>query len=309
MSEAANALGERLAAMQSAAGAGKTVSAQVIDVTDAGVNLLMSGALFTDVPCLGAYRNRTAGDWVMVRPGSRPVVLGPAEDDPGAVDEARIKAIATEVALDEQAIREATWGTDGPSGSGWQQVNTLYMRKDVNGKVQLYAQVAAVTDAPPPAKPGATPSPVTITANSSGSWRNGRPDDYADYPMQGDYTGGGDRRGAWFYGSKIAAACAGKSVAKMTVTFTRRRGSGANAKRPLHVYLHGYTSPPSGQLTLGDGPEELLSLSVGATGTATLPAAWRNALASGSERGLAIYDTGRSDYMAVSGGSIRITFN
>jgi hypothetical protein len=52
----------------------------------------------------------------------------------------------------------------------------------------------------------------------------------------------------------------------MTVKFTRRTGSGVNAKRPLHLYLHNYSSAPSGQLNLGDGPEELLSLSVGATG-------------------------------------------
>ncbi|MCF0087171.1 MULTISPECIES: hypothetical protein [unclassified Streptomyces] len=308
MRDAARQLGGDLAALEK----GTTtpyVSAQVVDVTDTGVNLMMSGTLFVDVPCLGSYRSRKAGDWVIVRPGARPVVMGRPEDDPGAVDETRIRELATEVALDEQVIREATWGTGGPSGSGWQQATTLFVRKDVNGKVELYAQVASPTDTPPPAKPGATPSPVTVTANSSGSWRNGRPDDYADYPMQGDWTGGGNRRGAWFYGSKIANACAGKSAAKMTVTFTRRRGSGSNAKRPLHLYLHGYTSPPSGQLSLGNGPEELLSLSVGASGTATLPAAWRSALASGSERGLAIYDTGSHDYMAVTGGSIRITFN
>ncbi|SDL43172.1 hypothetical protein SAMN05421806_1401, partial [Streptomyces indicus] len=135
------------------------------------------------------------------------------------------------------------------------------------------------------------------------------PDDYASTPTQGDWTGGGNRRGAWFYGSKIAQACAGKTVAKMTVQFTRRRGSGVNAKRPMHLYLHNYTSAPGGQLNLGAGPEELVSLSVGAKGTATLPASWRNALASGSARGLAIYASGRNDYAAFTGGTITITFS
>lgn len=127
--------------------------------------------------------------------------------------------------------------------------------------------------------------------------------------MQGDWTGSGNRSGAWFYGTKIADACAGKTVASMTVAFSRKSGSGVNGKRPLHLYLHGYTSAPSGQLNLGDGPEELLSLSVGTKGTATLPASWRSALASGSARGLAIYSSGRGDYMGVTGGAITIKFS
>ncbi len=77
----------------------------------------------------------------------------------------------------------------------------------------------------------------------------------------------------------------------------------------MHLYLHNYTSPPSGQLNTVAGPEELLSLSVGAKGVATLPASWRSQLASGSARGLAIYAQGRSDYMAVTGGSLTITFS
>jgi hypothetical protein len=149
---------------------------------------------------------------------------------------------------------------------------------------------------------------VTISPTDTGTWRGGSPDDYASYPTQGDWTGRGNRRGAFFYGSKIADACSGKSVSKMTVKFTRRTGSGVNAKRPLHLYLHNYSSAPSGQLNLGDGPEELLSLSVGATGSATLPASWRSALASGSAKGLAIYASGSRDYLALSGGSITITF-
>lgn len=308
-SEAARRLGEDLARLSVAPGGVQTVSAQVVDVTDAGVNLIMAGALFLDVPCLGAYRNRASGDWVMVRPGSRPVVLGRPEDDPGATDDAAMRAVATEVALDEQVVRAATWGTAAPTGTGWQAVSSLFLRKDTNGKVELYGQLASETDPSPTAPAGAAPKPVTVTASSSGTWRNGRPDDYADYPMQGDWTGRGNRRGGWFYGNKIANACAGKSVASMRVTFTRRRGSGSNGKRPLHVYLHDHTSAPSGQLDLDEGAEELLYLSVGATGTATLPASWRDRLADGTRTGLAIYAAGRNDYMAVSGGSIRITFN
>ncbi|MGW2742381.1 hypothetical protein [Streptomyces sp. NPDC001450] len=308
-SEAARALGEDLAVVQRSAGAGGTVSAQVIDVTDAGVNVQYGGALLLDVPCVDSYRNRKAGDWVALRPGSRPVVMWRLGEDPGEVDEETIRSLAADVALDNQVIRAATWGTAAPSGTGWQGPVTLFMRKNSEGKVELYGQVAATSDTSPDAPPSRAPKPVTISPTDSGSWRNGRPDSYASYPTQGDWTGGGNRRGAWFYGSAIADACSGKSVASMTVKLTRRKGTGANAKRPIHLYLHGYTSAPSGQLNLGDGPEDLLSLSVGATGTATLPASWRAALASGSARGLAIYASGSRDYMSVQGGSITITFS
>ncbi|MGC4946166.1 hypothetical protein ACLQ2N_08165 [Streptomyces sp. DT224] len=303
-------LGADLAA---AAGSGqggfKTVTVQVVDVTDTGtVNVNYNGALLLDVPCTDAYRNREAGDSVAMRPGVQPVVMWRLGDDPSSVDDNRISEIADDVAHDVQVVRAVTWGTDAPAGSGWQTTSQLYVRK-VNGKVELYAQIGAPTDTSPDAPAGRAPNPVTVTATDSGSWRNQRQDEYASTPMQGDWTGGGNRRGGWFYDTKIADACAGKTVAGMRVTFTRKRGSGVNGKRPLHLYLHGYTSPPSGQLSLGTGPEELLSLSVGAEGTASLPASWCTALAAGTARGLAIYSTGSADYMGVTGGSIKITFS
>lgn len=307
MSEVARQLGEDLARLSTGSGVGRTVSAQVVDVTDAGVNLTMGGTLFTDVPCLGSYTNRQAGDWVMVRPGSRPVVLGRPEDDPNAA-ETQIRQVSTEVALDLQVVRAATWGTAAPSGSGWQGPVNLYMRKNADGQVELYGQLASQSDTSPDAPPARTPKPATITPTDYGSWRGGQPDSYATYPTQGDWTGRGDRRGAFFYGTKIADACSGKTVTRMEVTITRRRGSGVNAARPVRLYLHGYTSAPSGQLNLGDGPQALMSLSVGATRTVALPAEWRTALASGSARGLAIYANGSRDYMSVQGGTIKITF-
>ncbi|SFK72830.1 hypothetical protein [Streptomyces pini] len=306
MSGAARQLGEDLARAASGTGGGTVVSAQVVDVTDAGtVNLDLGGALILDVPCADSYRGRQAGDWVAVRPGARPVVMWRLGEDPGALDEDAVR----EIALGAQAVRAMTWGTGTPSGDGWMQPTALYVRKAADGKAELYAQVATEPTDPPDEPTGAVARPVSLSPTDSGSWRGGRPDSYADFPMQGDWTGGGDRRGGWFYGTAIADACSGKTVAKMTVGFTRRRGSGVNAKRPLHLYLHSYTSPPSGQLSLGDGPEDLLRLSVGGTGTATLPAAWRTALATGAARGLAIYARGSTDYMAVSGGTLKIEFS
>lgn len=307
MGRAARALGQQLA--KPAAGGMQTVSAQVVDVTDEGtVNLDYRGELLLDVPCTDAYRNRVAGDWVALRPGARPVVLWRLGVDPAAAEEERIQQVAEEVLDDMQVIRSATYGTGAPAGSGWQQATEVHVRK-VSGKLEVYFKVGSVADPSPDTPAVRPPKTVSISPSSSGTWRGGRPDDYASSPTQGDWTGRGNRRGGWFYGNAISDACSGKTVASMKVSFTRKRGAGVNAKRPLHLYLHNHTSPPSGQLDLDAGPEELLRLSVGATGTATLPSSWRSQLASGAAKGLAIYASGRTDYMSVTGGRITITFS
>ncbi|WP_031129588.1 hypothetical protein [Streptomyces aureocirculatus] len=287
----------------------RQVTATVIDVTAEGrVNLDMLGTLVPDVPCTDSYRRRTAGDQVAVRLGARPVVLWRLGDDPADADDASITELAVQAAQDLIAVSAYTWGTGAPGGTGWQTVTQLYTRKDSNGIGQLYAQIGGA-DPSPPTTPTRPPKTVTISPTDSGSWRSGRPDDYASAPTQGTWTSRGPRRGAWFYGTQIAAACSGKTVASMKVKFTRKRGAGRNSKVPMHLYLHDHTSPPSGQLDLDDGPEELLRLSVGAKGTATLPSSWRSQLASGAARGLAIYTTGSRDYGAFTGGQITIAFS
>lgn len=287
----------------------KQVSAKVLDVTAEGkVNLDLLGTLVPDVPCTDSYRNRAAGDWVAVQLGARPVVLWRLGDDPAEQDEDTIRSLAADAAQDLIAVSAYTWGTGAPGGSGWQTVTQLYTRKDANGVGQLYAQIGGA-DPSPPETPGRPPKTVTISPTDSGSWRSGRPDEYASSPAQGTWTGRSNRRGGWFYGTSIASACSGKTVAKMTVKFTRKRGAGRNSRVPMHLYLHNHTSAPGGQLNLGSGPEELLRLSVGAKGVATLPASWRTALASGSARGLAIYSNGSRDYGAFTGGQITISFS
>ncbi|MDX3199964.1 hypothetical protein [Streptomyces scabiei] len=287
----------------------RQVTAKVLDVTAEGrVNLDLLGTLVPDVPCTDSYRNRAAGDLVAVQLGARPVVLWRLGDDPAEAEEAGVRELAAEAAQDLIAVSAYTWGTGAPAGPGWQTVSQLYTRKDSNGVGQLYAQIAGA-DPSPAETPTRPPKTVTIPPDESGSWRNGRPDEYASSPTQGDWTGRGNRRGGWFYGTAIASACSGKTVASMRVKFTRKRGAGRNSRVPMHLYLHDHTSAPSGQLDLDDGPEELLRLSVGAKGTAVLPASWRSQLASGSARGLAIYASGSTDYGAFIGGQIIITFS
>lgn len=188
---AADDLGKSLAA--AGASGAQVVSAQVVDVTAAGVNLDYQGTLLLDVACPDSYRGRAAGDWVAVRPGAVPVVLWRLGPDPGGTDAASIGEIATDAASDLIAISAYTWGTTTP-GAGWEQVNTLWTRKDARGVGQLYAQIgsSAPSPTPPATRP---PKTVTISPTAADSWRNGRRDDYASNPMQGDWTGGGNRRG------------------------------------------------------------------------------------------------------------------
>lgn len=302
-------LGKDLDTLAAGAGGLQTVTAEVIDVTEAGtVNIHMMGADLFNVACTDAYRNRKAGDTVAVRRGAVPVVLWRLGDDPAESEQADVEEIAQQAARDVQVVRAATYGTGAPAGSGWQTASAVYVRK-VDGRLEVYFQVPSDADPSPGTPSVPSPKPVTISPTDSGTWRSGRPDEYASAPTQGDWTGRGNRRGGWFYGSAIQNACAGKTVAKMTVAFTRKSGSGVNAKRPMHLYLHSHSSPPSGQLNLGDGPEDLLRLSVGAKGTATLPKSWATALASGSAKGLAIYASGSTDYMSVTGGKITISFS
>ncbi|MEU1496046.1 hypothetical protein [Streptomyces sp. NPDC005732] len=313
MADRVTAEADRLAAALDAAGSGSggdVVSLQVADVTESGrVNLqLGTGELLLEVPCPDSYRDRAAGDWVAVRMSSRPVVLWRLGDDPADSEADRMQAAAQQAFRDLQVVRAATYGTGAPAGTGWQAASAVYMRK-VDGKLELYFQVGDASDPSPGTPAVPTSKPAVINPTASGTWRGGRPDDYASSPVQGDWTGRGNRRGGWFYGSAIQSACAGKTVASMRVAFTRKAGAGSNGKRPLHLYLHSHSSPPSGQLNLGDGPEDLLRLSAGAKGTATLPASWRAALASGSAKGIAIYASGRTDYMAVTGGTLTITFS
>lgn len=311
MTEAWKDEADRLAAQLGEAGStGDVVSLKVADVTESGrVNLeLGDGSLLLEVACPDSYRDRAAGDWVAVRMSSRPVVLWRLGADPADTETDRLQTAATQAASDLQVVRAATYGTGAPAGTGWQTASAVYMRK-VDGKLELYFQVGDASDPSPGTPSVPSPKPVSVSPSASGSWRGGRPDEYASTPVQGDWTGRGNRRGAWFYGSSIQNACSGKTVAKMTVAFSRRAGAGVNAKRPLHLYLHAHSSPPSGQLNLGSGPEDLLRLSAGAKGTATLPKSWASALASGSAKGLAIYASGANDYMAVTGGKITISFS
>lgn len=287
----------------------RTVSVQVVDVREDGtVNVDWGGALLTGVACTDAYRVRRDGDWVAMRVGQRPVVLWRVGPDPGADGEAATRALAADVAVDVQVVRAATWGMAAPSGSGWQQATTPWIRKTASGQVELYMQLGSMSVPPPEAPPSRPPSSVKATPVVTGSWRGGRRTD-SFYAAQGDPGGtGGPMRGAFLY-YDLPGRVAGKVVASMRLTVWRVKGLGPSGKVPVHFYLHGYASAPAGQLTLGDGPEDLTRLSDGGKATVSLPASWASALAAGTAGGIAVYGSSRSDYCELNGGDLTITFS
>ncbi|WP_431980002.1 hypothetical protein [Streptomyces qinglanensis] len=287
----------------------QTVSVQVVDVTESGrVNVDWGGALLTDVACTDAYRDRRAGDWVALRPGVRPVVLWRVGPDPGRDGDAATRALAAEAALDVQVVRSATWGTAAPTGMGWQEATTPWIRATNDGKIELYMQVGTQTAPPPSPPPSRPPSTVTVSSTGAYSWRGGRLTD-SYYAAQGDPGGvGGPLRGAFFY-YDVAAQCAGKTVASMQLTLWRVQDLGPSGGVTVRAYLHNYTDPPSGQLALGDGPQDLVRLSAGAKAHVSLPAAWAQALAAGTARGVAVYSPSSADYCELNGGDLTITFS
>lgn len=297
-------LGIALARGQRSGGGLQTVSVRVVDVrTDGRVNVDWGGALLVGVPCTDAYRGRAAGDVVAMRPGQRPVVLWRVGPDPGGGDEASIRAVVQ----DEQVVKAVTSGASVPEGEGWQQATTPWVR-EVPGGVELHMQLASAgrgTGEEPEPPPTVTPA-VTLDAAAVGSWRGGAPAE-GGTARQGDPDGTGAYRGGWFYGTAIADACAGKSVAGMTVRLARAPG-GADTKVPIRMYLHAAESPPTGQLELVEEPQDLLRLSAEAEATVPLPVGWQTALAAGTARGIAVSATSTGDYAALTGGRITITF-
>jgi hypothetical protein len=193
-----------------------------------------------------------------------------------------------------------TSGAGAPSGAGWVQAKTVYTRGD-----QIYVQRDTTAQPNPPAGPS-----VTITADDSNGWAEGHPSGL-DNPTQGTWTGYGPWRGGWFYGHKIAQACAGRTVAGMTVQLVRsgQRHGYYSAQRPS-IWVHDYATAPQGQLVLHDRTDPSHGLGLGEGYDYPLSGSQVSALAAGSMLGVGVY-TGeyRTGYILFAPGShVTITF-
>lgn len=272
------------------------------------------------VLCLGSYVDRQTSDLVAVLlfgPASTSwiVIGGYGRPSPGWVtDDDMTAAIASAIAKisipDVPPTVTVLKGSGAPSGAGWVQATDYpYWRDDGNGDRSIYFPTGNPDSGssgpvkPPP--PPATPDPVTLQPNSHGSYRPGGQTDAG--LIQGAWTGR-DWTAALFYGTQIADACSGKTVAKMELTLARQNdSSGWNRAVAVHIGTHGRTT--KGKVTSLDNINAVAGLEHGQRRTYTLTSAQVNALKSGSDRGLGMGET--SDYVKFTDGSgnLKITFS
>lgn len=258
---------------------------------DGKVNLQWGEAIINDVAANQAYNPRAEGDVVLVlnhSAGWRVMdkIGGPVEVDiPEPID--------------------LTFGDGLPAGD-FVQVNSVFMK---DGAIYgLIGEGPAPGPGDPPRK--SKPKPVTLDTSSQAGYRSGRKDGsrvaqgaWPSYPQA--YTS------IWTFGSRIEAACSGKTVDKMQIRVARTsKYHGVSGKVRPRLGLHDETSPPSKTPKLTnrwDGP----GLGMGDSKWITIPSAQAARLASGASRGVGIgAGTGKSNYLIATAGcgQIRITF-
>lgn len=258
------------------------------------VNLQWGTAIINDVAANVSYSPRNEGDVVLVlnhAAGWRVMdkIGGPVEIDlPDPVD--------------------LEFGTPAPGGNFtqaaavWVQEGRLYVQTGEGPPPQ--------PDDPPAPPKASKPKPVTLDPSGRAAYRDGRRDGsriaqgaWPSYPHA--WTG------LWMYGSRIAAACSGKTVDSMQIRVARtKKNHGVSGKVRPKLLLHDETSAPKNTPSLSNrwtGP----GLGMGDSKWITIPSAQAARLASGASRGVGIsVGTGKSDYMIAtdSCGSIRIKF-
>lgn len=287
------------------------------------VNLQFGSTIVNEVPCSSGYPIRAIGDSVLVLQvqAGNWIVLAKAVDAEPPVW-ATVDALETAVEdLNEdlkdglEAVEGDTkvigWGT-GNAGPEWTEASSVWFRDVGDGKREIYFQTPAPPTSstkPPPVPPKTAPKSVVLQPTDEGAWRDGGQTDTT--PWQGDWTGRGDWRGGWFYGGAIADACAGRSVKWMMLRISRstKANTGWNSGVPVRLGLHDRET--KGKPTMAEGPRTPFKLEPGQVRDYTLPAAWRDLLASGDMKGFVVDGNGRGDYLKFGGasGRLAIAFN
>ena len=125
---------------------------------------------------------------------------------------------------------------------------------------------------------------------------------------QGDY-GYGDCTGVWFFGTQFSEL-KGKTIKSVKITI--RRQSGGSSSAVTHkLWMHNYSSRPSGAPTLNSGWSQTFSLATGDSTTITITnSTVLNAIKAGTCKGFAIRHTYSSGYYSVCSGSatVKITY-
>lgn len=276
---------------------GDQVTAQLMMVDsaqdDGTVNVRMGETVFPGIACDSSYANRRPGDVVLVlkhAAGWR--VLPPAGPAPAVAN------------IDTTVTR---WGQDPPSGSGWQQATQVWVRDG-----EVYAQLASAPSAPPSAP---TNSPKeTVGTTDAAMYSGGHRAKWVNSgnPVQGGYGGYANNTGAWFYGTRVTDACAGKTATGMRLRLVRRTSGGRSGGASPRLWLHNYATAPYGTPALTDywGPDKTLGWGEGYT--YDLPGGWVSKLASGAAKGIGCSaPNGNAYYILYTAGSgdLTITFD
>lgn len=265
---------------------------QVDSVQESGlVNLRWGEAIINDVPANVSYAPRAEGDVVLVlnhAAGWRVIdkIGGPVEIEvPDPID--------------------LEFGPPAPGGD-FAQAASVWVQEG-----RIYVQTGEGPGPGPGDPPKASkPKPVTLDPSSRAAYRSGRRD--GSRVAQGAWpTYPHAWTGLWLFGTRIADACAGKTVDTMQIRVARTaKRHGVSGKVRAKLALHDETSAPKTTPSLSnrwDGP----GLGMGESKWVTIPSAQAARLASGASRGVAISTgAGRDGYLIAtdSCGSIRINF-
>ena len=239
----------------------------VVSLGDSPAQVVVSRASGDSFPawCLSSYRVRAVGDKVLVV----------------QLDGASSFLVVGKVGPDANAPAAVSYGIGAPAGGGWRSFTTGYIRDRIDGTLEVYCDTA-----------GSTPMPSVVSATGAAGFLANTTIGI-DFPRAGaESITSGDWTGVWFYSGGIAAACVGKTVAKMTVRIARGTG-GRNAPVLIHLGLHNSTGL---QTSLTNVWDPGVSLSRGGAAQIDIPALQRGLLANGSLQGIGVLGTGPEEY-------------
>ena len=121
---------------------------------------------------------------------------------------------------------------------------------------------------------------------------------------QGDY-GYGDCTGCWFFGTAFAEL-KGKTINKVQITITRQTG-GSSVPVEHKLWMHRYTSRPSGAPTLTSDWSQTFRLATGnSTTVAITDSTVLNAISAGTCKGFALRNTYDSVHYSVCSGNVTV---
>lgn len=127
---------------------------------------------------------------------------------------------------------------------------------------------------------------------------------------QGNGWGSGNCTGLWFFGTQFAEL-KGKTIKKVTITIKRQDNNGYNTAVTHKLWMHNYSTRPSGAPTLNSAWNTTFTLERNQTKTITITdSTVLNAISAGTCKGFGIRHTYSDTYYSVCSGSttVKITY-